>query len=826
MLTLTQFYSDLLGVENDSVSPLLVEQIQQLHSFRCGGHLSIKMAAIPTDEEIRSALFALPKNKALGPDGFTVEFFTSVWDLVGSDVISAVKSFFTTSVLPRQVNATVISLIPKVPAADKLSDFRPISLCNTVYKVIFKIIASRLQELTPKIVQRNHVGFVKGRLLSENALLASELVSHFNKEGDVTRGCLQIDITKAYDNVDWRFLFNILEAFELPQILQDWIQVCVSSPHYSIALSGELVGFFPGKKGLRQGDPISSSLFVIAMDILSKQLDQAALLHQFVPHPKAIDPLVTHLSFAMLIFFNGETDSLEGIISILTSFYQCSGLGLNLGKSSLFLDGGNAEILKEMADSFGLAYGALPVKYLGLPLMPNKMKRADYQPLIDKVTKRISSWTYRQLSFAGRLELIKSVLYSIFNFWAAVFPLRKGCIDCLERICNAFLWNGTFTSARNAKVSWESVCTPKKAGGLGLRRLMDANQVFSLKLIWLLFADTGSLWVAWIKSYVIKGRQFWTTDFMGNGSWIWRFLIKLRELARPFLVCQVRSEYTASFWHDNWTGLGPLINLTGANGPRVTGIRSMLTVKQAASRGAWSRPRGRHPTLLLLRACLPDLPAEINSSLPDIFLWRNTLHSPPAVFSSALTWSTLQPMPPPVDWFSSVWFQGNISKHTFIMWVIARDRMPTRDKLRRWGLDVTPLCPLCDTVDESLHRLFFACSFSLDLWNLLFQAAPFSPPNSFEHNLVWLRSFTTNAKLKVLCKIIFQAAVYLIWKERNTRIHTATSRSVTSLLKELQTILRAKLHGLDQKERLLRMVTHSSRAGVSYLHLWFQYFQP
>lgn len=281
------------------------------------------MTAIPTDEEIRSALFALPKNKTPGPDGFTVEFFTSAWDLVGSDVISAVKCFFTTSVLPRQVNATVISLIPKVPAADKLSDFRPISLCNTVYKVISKIIAARLQELTPKIVQRNQVGFVKGRILSEN-VLASELVSDFNKEGNVTRGCLQIDITKAYDNVDWWFLFNILEAFEIPSNLQNWIRECVSSPHYSIALNEELAGFFPGKKGLRQGDPISSSLFVIVMDILSKKLDQAALLHQFVPHPKAIDPLVTHLSFAddMLIFFNGESDSLEGIISILNSFYS------------------------------------------------------------------------------------------------------------------------------------------------------------------------------------------------------------------------------------------------------------------------------------------------------------------------------------------------------------------------------------------------------------------------------------------------------------------------------------------------------------------------
>ncbi|XP_056846887.1 uncharacterized protein LOC130497767 [Raphanus sativus] len=250
------------------------------------------------------------------------------------------------------------------------------------------------------------------------------------------------------------------------------------------------------------------------------------------------------------------------------------------------------------------------------------------------------------------------------------------------------------------------------------------------------------------------------------------------ELYGNWFKVPIRSGSTASFWHDNWTGLGPLINITGANGPRVTGLSSALTVKQAALRGAWSRPRGRHPILLLMRACLPDLPADINSSLPDIFLWRNTMHLPPAAFSSSLTWSTLHPMPPTVAWYSSVWFSGNIPKHSFITWVAARDRMPTRDKLRRWGLDVTPLCPLCDSADET----------------------PLSPPNSFEQTMVWLRSCTNVAKLKVMCKIIFQAAVYIIWKERNSRIHNASSRPASSLLQELQLILRAKLQGLDQKE--------------------------
>ena len=171
-------------------------------------------------------------------------------------------------------------------------------------------------------------------------------------------------------------------------------------------------GSFLRKKGLRQGDPISSSLFVIIMDILSKLLDKAAETLHFIPHLKALDPLVTHLSFAddMLILFNGSQSSLGAILDVLSSFQEASGLGLNLSKSCLFLDGGNLSTSKAMADSFGLSVSSLPIKYLGLPLLPHKLRPEDYQPLIDNVTARISSWTNRYLSFAGRLQPIQSVL--------------------------------------------------------------------------------------------------------------------------------------------------------------------------------------------------------------------------------------------------------------------------------------------------------------------------------------------------------------------------------------------------------------------------------
>lgn len=148
------------------------------------------------------------------------------------------------------------------------------------------------------------------------------------------------------------------------------------------------------------------------------------------------------------------------------------------------------------------------------------------------------------------------------------------CMEEIEKIFNVFLCTGEPNSARGSKVSRETVCLPKNAGGLGLWRIKDLNRVFGLKFIWLLFAEQGLLWVAWIKNNITGDRHFWETDFRTSGSWIWRKLVKVRPLARPYLHCNIVSDTSVLFCHDNWTSLGPLIDVTGANGPRVSGYSS------------------------------------------------------------------------------------------------------------------------------------------------------------------------------------------------------------------------------------------------------------
>lgn len=143
---------------------------------------------------------------------------------------------------------------------------------------------------------------------------------------------------------------------------------------FSISLNDESVGYFAGKRGLRQVDAISSSLFALATDIMSKNINSATRSNLLWLHPLCVDPLITHLSFAddVLVFFDGLVGSLAAILQVLRRFYFASGLQLNIRNFCLFLDGNNQLLTWNLAAKFRLTHGSLPVRYMRLPLLPQK----------------------------------------------------------------------------------------------------------------------------------------------------------------------------------------------------------------------------------------------------------------------------------------------------------------------------------------------------------------------------------------------------------------------------------------------------------------------
>ncbi|XP_024014231.1 uncharacterized protein LOC112088180 [Eutrema salsugineum] len=428
-----RFFKDFLSHEPDDFHGMETEEIGNLLDFRCDEEDTSLLEREVTAEEIKKTLFSMPTEKSPGPDGFTSEFFKAAWSIVGDGFIAAISSFFVKGFLPKGLNATILALIPKKEAALEMRDYRPISYCNVLYKVISKIVANCLKIVLPKFISQNQSAYVKNRLLMENVLLAAELVKHYHKTSLSSRYAMKIDISKAFDSVQWPFLINVLTALDFPEKFIHWIRLCVTTASFSVQVNGELAGFFQSKRGLRQGCSLSPYLFVICMDVLSKMIDKAAIDKQIGYHPGCKNLGLTHLCFAddLMIFVDGKKRSIENTIRLFDDFEKRSGLQISLEKSTLYLAGVSDQSRDSILETFPFGMGQLPIRYLGLPLLTKKMAKIDYEPLSKKIRGKISSWIARSLSFAGRLQLIRSVLMSISNFgWQHIVCLENKILLC------------------------------------------------------------------------------------------------------------------------------------------------------------------------------------------------------------------------------------------------------------------------------------------------------------------------------------------------------------------------------------------------------------
>jgi len=385
---------------------------------------------------------------------------------------------------------------------------------------------------------------------------------------------------------------------EFPPVFIHWIMLCVTTASFLVQVNGELAGYFNSTRGLRQGCSLSPYLFVVSMNVLSKLLDKATGQRRFGYHPRCKQMGLTHLSFAddLMVLSDGKVRSIEGIVEVFETFAKCSGLRISMEKSTVYFAGLSHTSPQEVMAHFPFAVGTLPVRYLGLPLVTKQLSSTDYLPLIEHIKKKIGSWSARFLSYAGRLNLISSVLWSICNFWMGAFRLPRECIREIDKMCSAYLWSGGDLNTSKAKIAWTDVCKPKDEGGLGLRSLKEANDVSCLKLIWRIISHADSLWVKWIHATLLKQVSFWAVrENTSLGSWMWKKVLKFRDAAIQLCKAEVNNGAHTFFWYDNWSDMGRLIDIAGDRGVIDMGIK-----KHATMADAWgNRRRRRHRVDLL-----------------------------------------------------------------------------------------------------------------------------------------------------------------------------------------------------------------------------------
>lgn len=295
--------------------------------------------SLPTMEEISETIKQLNPSSSPGNDGFTGYFYRSCWEIIQADVYAFIVDFFKGAYLPRPISATTLVLLPKMNAPRQLGEYRPISLSNFSGKIISKILANRLAQFLPHIVDEEQAGFVHGRQITHHIVLAQEMLRDLSRKVTGANVVLKVDMAKAYDRLEWRFLLRAIEAFGFSAASRDLVYRNICNIWYQFKINGELSADFRSFRGVRQGDPLSPLLFVLAQQVLSTNLKahiNSGIVSEYKVGGQALS--LSHLFYAddVLFFTNGSERSLRALMKLLQSYSRSSGQLINYGKSGFF----------------------------------------------------------------------------------------------------------------------------------------------------------------------------------------------------------------------------------------------------------------------------------------------------------------------------------------------------------------------------------------------------------------------------------------------------------------------------------------------------------
>ncbi|XP_024164679.1 uncharacterized protein LOC112171781 [Rosa chinensis] len=337
-------------------------------------------------EEVFIALKKMHPSKTPGPDGFSPCFYQSFWELVGSDVVGAIRECLVSEDCLRMINNTFVALITKVKTPLYMSPLRPISLCKVIYKIGSKVLANRLKPLLDSLISPFQSAFVPGRLISDNSLMAFE-ISHCLKRRSGKKGycALKLDMSKAYDRVEWCFL----EVVMLQMGFGD-----VGKMDHELCQHGYI--FFYFEWGTKRSDYTFSGL-------------------------------ETTPSF----FFKAESGDCATLRNLLQDYEYSSGQQ------------------EEISASLGVMRVEKHDKYLGLPTELSYSKEEAFGFLNEKIRTQTQGWREKTLSVAGKEILIKAVAQAIPSYVMSCFELPKHICNEMHRLMARFWWGETIWRGRS-----------------------------------------------------------------------------------------------------------------------------------------------------------------------------------------------------------------------------------------------------------------------------------------------------------------------------------------------------------------------------------------
>eukprot|EP00253_Pinus_taeda_P003415 PITA_03415 len=630
------------------------------------------------------------------------------------------------------LNATFIALIPKAENSNSPEKFRPITLCNIIYKIVSKVVALRLKPLLPGIISPEQSGYVEGRQITDGIILSHEII-HSLKHSKKPGMLLKIDLSKAFDSISWDYIKKILSAFGFANAWIRWIMSLVSSSFFSILINGIPTSTFRSSRGLRQGDPLSPFLFIIMAEGLGRSLTSAIQTRALKGINLHNSPTISHQQFVddNMIFGHSSIQEARSLNSLLNIFSVASGACINRIKSQIFFFNTHPTTQRAIARILGFSIASLPSKYLGAPLLDLAQKHSSWTSLLERLEERLSLWTHRSLNMASRLVLIKAVLQSMPLYLFSILAAPKWVLKAIKNLQRNFLWGSTGLNRKWALVKWEKACLPKKARGIGLRNPEHSNRIMGAKIWWKWLSYPGTLWA-----------RFWTAKYANN-----------LPLGEPHTIQDIpehniqSQETVHQFWKDN--------------------------------------PESDHRTWREVQEIIPDSPAEVQRFLANELQKRRILKE---TEQDKLRWGyeekgtyttkeayliTLKDQLTKDKLWEKIWSPPIWPKISTFLWLLSHNRVLTWDNLRKRKFEGPSICLNCKKEEETVVHLMQLCPFSRKIWEKVTfrcqkEGRELGDLNNTLHK--WPQQPYQSNILNSLWQILPGIVMWNLWKERNRRI--------------------------------------------------------